>query len=1213
MKKEYEYLNLLERKLDPRQSDVCCRTDNTIVAAGAGSGKTQVLATRFAWLVMSMGIPASKILTLTFTKKATGEMYERIYKTLSFFANQPETPETEKDRARRALEDFSNVHIQTLDSYCKGIVSQAATHYGIRPDFSVGSSDSETDIKTQALPFVFANSSTPAVKAFASVGNYQKFADDIIAKTIINYTSIITPSDFFTSRLKLQKEQVLKAWNFLLMGIAAEPECPSSLKDAYDEYLSNDKEGLHRAAPNFKDGIDNFLGEYSATNYHGKMYERAGNAAAAFNQISIEDYLLPSNFDFENPAEDVISKITSLISSFDLLNVNIQGLANNDQSLAATIKPLRSVEFLQTYLKSLASYITNYEAIKSMCELLDKFTQQINRQKRLSGNLTFKDVSELSLEILLKHKDIRQHEKNAFDKIMIDEFQDNNGKNRDLLFLISEKDFSAEGEENGCKDGIPSVENIRSDKLFFVGDEKQSIYKFRGAEVSVFNKLKNDLGQNNFLQMEFNYRSDNELITGFNRIFGNGSKIFASNNDKDYEASYSIDAKKYNPKENKVVEAAILNKDNTRIHMAALNTELIKDDEEEKYLDNKNQQAYYIATKIKKMMQELKEKNIPVNYSDFAILERSRQRKELLVWLNYFGIPYQLDQNTNIFTDGPVNDIYNFLRLCVYPADKNAFAVFLSSPFCNLDQKTIETVLLESSAGELPQTENELNEWAEKNLSESSQVQKERFVKGLFYLKQKTSQVLSQKISKTISDLWFETGYQYITMQNTKTDLYSELFDFLFELARECDENKNNISWFVDQLAVVKSKEKNTQEDEEIDVAEVSYPVETQNAVQIMTIHKSKGLQFKYVFVKGCIDARFSSDKMRIFFDEQFGASIKPEDGATNYFAITQKNLSDKKELAEFRRLIYVAITRAISEVYIVGAWNPNSKTVREPKDDEGILKLIENTAIDFYGDELEDKDFALNSIEFKENAPFTYEGINPVTKAEAYSSAASDGNADSPVTKIFDELPSDVEEIPYDEPLSNRKTPSSLEPGLSTDISHDQKHDRSDDALDSAAFTAADFGTLVHDYLRAQAEGIAPEEYQPPVKLFKQLTETEIAAKKAECIKMCHDFAAREYGKAAYASDTSARAAGRLLKAEWAFRMSHEGSIWTGSIDLIYQNADGTYTIIDYKSDGEIVPELYTAQQNCYRIAASKLLRIPEDKIICKLWYLRYNKAVEV
>ena len=96
---DYQYLDLLgqiNKKLDSKQRAVCCRTDNTIVAAGAGSGKTQVLATRFAWLVMSEHIRAPQILTLTFTKKAAGEMYERIYKTLSFFAQNPETPPAEK-------------------------------------------------------------------------------------------------------------------------------------------------------------------------------------------------------------------------------------------------------------------------------------------------------------------------------------------------------------------------------------------------------------------------------------------------------------------------------------------------------------------------------------------------------------------------------------------------------------------------------------------------------------------------------------------------------------------------------------------------------------------------------------------------------------------------------------------------------------------------------------------------------------------------------------------------------------------------------------------------------------------------------------------------------------------------------------------------------------------------------------------------------------
>ena len=610
-------------------------------------------------------------------------------------------------------------------------------------------------------------------------------------------------------------------------------------------------------------------------------------------------------------------------------------------------------------------------------------------------------------------------------------------------------------------------------------------------------------------------------------------------------------------------------------------------------------------------------------YQDFAILEKGRHRRQLLIWLNYFGVPYQLDQNTDIFTDGPVNDVYNFLRLCVYPSDNNALASYLSSPFCNLSQKALQTVLVGNTLSTLPETEDELKQAAKAILSESDDEQKKRFVKGILYIKQKTHQVLSQKLSKTITDLWHETGYLYSTMENQKTELYAELFDFLFELARQCDDSQKNISWFVDQLAIVKSKEKFSQDDEEIDVGDITYPLEVNDAVQIMTIHKSKGLQFKYVFITGCINTGSKNDKARVFFDDEYGASIKPETGTANYFAIVQRALSNKKDLAEFRRLVYVAITRAISQVYIVGAWNPNADALRKAYDDgTENFRLIEKTALIFYGDELKNADYSLGFESFSNLAetPFSYEGINPVTKKEANttekpSAQAEPGQTGAQKTRIFDALPCDTEEVPYEEPASNRKTPSGLEEevrlqntdGAGADIGTGSATEQKQD------FSAADFGTLVHDYLRAQAEGIEPDAYQPPIKLFKQLSEAQIAENKVICAKMCRDFAASPLGKAAYSAPESARAQNRFIKAEWAFRMFYQEAIWTGSIDLLFENADGTYTIVDYKSDEQIRPELYAGQQNCYRTAASKLLRVPEDKITCKLWYLKHNKDVEI
>ena len=90
-------------------------------------------------------------------------------------------------------------------------------------------------------------------------------------------------------------------------------------------------------------------------------------------------------------------------------------------------------------------------------------------------------------------------------------------------------------------------------------------------------------------------------------------------------------------------------------------------------------------------------------------------------------------------------------------------------------------------------------------------------------------------------------------------------------------------------------------------------------------------------------------------------------------------------------------------------------------------------------------------------------------------------------------------------------------------------------------------------------------------------------------------------------------RKAGRFFRPEWKFKMFHEGAVFTGSIDLIYELEDGTYRIIDYKSDTEVDVSKYTGQQNCYRTAAAKLLEISEDKIDCQLYFMRHDRFEKV
>ena len=787
--KEYNYLDLLGKGLDPYQEQACCRTENTIIAAGAGSGKTQVLASRFAWLVMSKNIPAKKILTLTFTNKAAAEMYFRIYKSLSELATNPNTPQKEKERAAIAIEEFSEVHIQTLDSYCKNIVSQAANRYGISPDFSIGSDDSNMSL--QALQFVLKNRDNPAIKHFLGNSDLQAFAKSYFYNPITQYTSIADNTNLFAQNFQKQASEIQNDWNNRLSKIN---QIPSDLSSLISE-ISFDKDD------------NNFI--------------IINNTINNFPELS----KISSLNELENDDSDVVTQIKELNNILSqLFNVKL-GSKNIYKELSTYIKSILN----DTLLFSIIGFVLEYSYIKELSSLLDDFSAQSNESKRKSSSLSFSDVTKLTIKILSEQKDILIQEQNAYDKIMIDEFQDNNKLNRDLLFLLSQNEDR----------------ELDSEKLFFVGDEKQSIYKFRGADVSVFNELKNDLNTTP-LQMIYNYRSNNSLLASFNKLFSNqnedGSQtinqaVFDATSEYSFEATFPKEAhaKKSILDEKgkrKELETCQHTKENINAHICMLNTKLLESDDEE-FLSSDNQQAYFIAKKIKEIYLATPESER--KYSHFAYLDKSRRKRRFLKnWLNHFGIPYNLDSQGDLFSEAPVNDIYSFFKLCVYPSDTLAFATYLRSPFSRLSQQSVNTILaiIKKESKNIPQNnsscfDEKFTTHIEKELSPKEY---ENYKKTKDFFEENKTLVLSQKITKSLTTLWYKTGYYYETLQNTKVNLLAEQYDLLFEIARQCDSNGKNIGNFVDALSQLKNKESDLygsdNDDIEFDMKDISYPIE---------------------------------------------------------------------------------------------------------------------------------------------------------------------------------------------------------------------------------------------------------------------------------------------------------------------------------------------------------------------------------------------------
>ena len=1225
---QFDYLDLLPRQLDASQLKACISEQNTVVAAGAGSGKTQVLATRFAYLVMSKEIPAERILTLTFTNKAASEMYQRIYQTLSFFASSEKTLQKEKLLAQKAIDNFSNVHIQTLDSYSASIVRSSASQYGITPEFVTGGALPD-NAYLLAVQFIMKHIDEPIVKELLDDGDIETLASEVFIPVIKNFTSIATDDDFFTKFESVQKEKFCQLWNERIKKI---PDIINAICQVDPPKAGSEYEKLFNRAkeltPSALNGCwDNHAAEVEELFMNADSFD---SDCSKKNAESVRNWLCAFEFSqqtkgFNNTLRDCVAYLR----------------ANDGKD--------RGVD--AAMLKDIAEYVIQSDKVKRICELFNEFMIEINRQKRISGTLTFKDSNELALKILRENEDIRKQERDSFDRIMIDEFQDNNGKNKELLFLLSTLD-----------DGT-----IAKDKLFFVGDDKQSIYKFRGADVEVFNSLSDEL-KISPLHMSNNYRSEIELLQAFNYIFGfykgcgasakdllaendaQNPALFPRKRTEPFEAEFSLETAADYP-ESKVKPTNF----RCRTHFCILKDSLSDNEineftaeniEELECIKSKQlQEAYFIAKKI----QQLKKDGLA--YKDIAILDKSRtDRWALKSALSRLGIPYELDHQTRLFDEAPVNDVLSFFRLCVYPSDVNSFAIFLASPFVGLSENEVERTIAFyklNSDGECRAFElSDLN-------SVLSEIALKKYLCAKDFFQELSEFVICNPVVKTLERLWNETGYRFETLWNKPVSLFDELYDFLFELARQCDVNGKSISWFVDQLELIKNSSRESDSDSEIDFSEVSYPTEKKDAVQIMTIHKSKGLQFNTVFVNGIFkDHEPVTRHKNIYASEEYGPLyIIP--GTKNPVATISSENEKAKESAEFLRVVYVALTRAEKELFIVG------KSDFDVLDEKKPLKNFVSMCFMQFDDTQKEKLLSGDLVELND-APISFERIIPVTREKIYF-VEEKGRENSIASKIdfikqIKMLYNDVDKIEFSQEALKAFTPSSLETQDSeyTFAGRLDSYPEIKDAVESTVkfvngtddkgnakkipvydFGYNDFGTLAHLYMENlvlyQSQNALDKfnTFTAPFSFTAALSDEHKNAVLSVCKKMSDNFMKSRLW--------SLISTAQFAKPELSFMANIDGYKVKGSIDLLFEDKDGLFHIVDYKTDyakdtgrsgdgsgtsrddSDFNIEKYLLQLACYRKVSVSLIfqltgkLVKEEEILCSLYYLRYDTEIDI
>jgi ATP-dependent helicase/nuclease subunit A len=1155
--------------LDDEQYAAATSAPNTVVSAGAGSGKTRVLAARYLWLITQGICRVEEILTITFTNKAANEMHDRIYRLLLENRDIPE--------ARAAVDNFHNAAISTLDSFCASVARSASRLYGISPDFSPDMGGIRELARSLALRFVLDHRNSPGLKDLIAEKKIRLVADELFAFPALQHSLISRPLDY-VDFAKRQKEKLVHDWR----GKTAEASrLVSALKE---EAESGDIE---------------FAGDFAAV------------LAAKTGVPGIEALFTGGN-DVRRNTEDYFSflhgvgyfPVRKRSAQYDRFKQYCGELRDNVAELEA-----------------IANYVLQWDIVEAVYPLMEEYQNLLAGKKRGSGLLGFSDIACLAIDALSRDTDLRQLYKKMFKKIMIDEFQDNNALQRDLVYLLAEK--------YECREqGVPSREDLFPDKLFFVGDEKQSIYRFRGADVSVFRGLAADFSAASSsekpagnLSLSCNYRSSPMLIKAFNRIFGSGEDgtargVFPSKGQEraPYEASYSrLKSRTSDTDEPGAAEVADDGK--PMLHFAFYDKGRIDED------DPHSAEAYeaaYIAWKIHQMVSggteiydRKEEKKRPCNYRDFAILQRSCTRQyELEKRLKSYGIPFSADRPASLFDDAPVNDLSALLRLLVYPSDRISYAALLRSPLMRLSDAGLSVCML-----------NPGEPFAHELESLVPAADRELYRKGGRLYRELRDDMGKLSVPELITKLWYEAGYRYETLWSPSAQAFSDLYDLFFELARFVDGKGKGLPEFLDYLDDLARKEEN------VDDAEL--PDEAGDGVRLMSIHKCKGLEFPVVFVFNCGRPEKSRSQTSLAsYSERWGVSLKlPPAGEfgkkSGYFFRLEKEEEDRKSAAELRRLLYVAMTRAEYILYVTASLPAQKESERKFCDPEVtgytpeyiqerltmlcMPDLKPNSFLNLLIPVLADADNSCFDIEpiydfIRKNDSGEKDGI----REAAIRAASLYERTSVPEVEAFypPVIPASELHVPYRFAARIVAPQKSLQAefdfaefGVPADDTAGAA-DGLDLLLETAGLGSEAFGTIVHGFIEARLNN---RPGKIPARILAAMRENQAAPIQEKAREMADTFFNSRLG-------TDSAASG-FRETEFPVLTAVGNDVVAGKIDLLFER-DGELQIVDFKTDKNEDPLKHSGQLGLYRRAVSDIYGKP---VRCWIFFVRSGRAVEL
>jgi ATP-dependent exoDNAse (exonuclease V) beta subunit len=1002
------------------------------------------------------------------------------------------------DEIQAQLASFSSAPISTIDAFCAQVLKGSAHEYGLSPEFQVDDK-ANLDLARRV-----------AIELLEEIPQNQG------AKLL---SGIYSPND-------LVEEVLLVLSKKYPMGVEFET------KRVADEIRTAVRKKYQRMLVRFEWLLTTF--QDLVPRGTGKTLEKI----AEFTQMWLK--ILE-----EGEEEAILKALVGNLGYFNRVGTQV-----TNPTLVAIRELQEEYLDIREKLTICAVFFLDEEEFASVVEFVARFLEGHRVQKRAASTVTFADVSCLAVKTLTDDKELRAFYKQAYRYIMIDEFQDNNEEQKRLLYLLAEK----EGFE---ADGIPTVTDLSQDKLFFVGDEKQSIYRFRGSDVSVFKALAKELQGIGGMSVKLprNYRSEPGLITWFNEIFPSIMK----NEGEPFEADFE-------PLEFREPKEGI----DSKITLAIKPYVAGAEPGEEELAEDSLAEAYHLAAKIDHILNG-DEYLIPIKNgsprkpkpNEIAILMRTTSNQlHLERALRLFSIPYTVVMARSFFLEAITNDFYAMLQLLIHPSDRLSYAVVLRSPFCFIDDSALVELLQSEELFTVVDT------LSERDRSKLLQMK-------LFFEDLKEAATV-QRLEHLIFMLWHESGYAHHYIQNRHYHAYIEHYELIYRLAQKFQEEGRTLSEFLDYLRERLGRNERL---EEMDLIR-----EKEEGIQIMSVHQAKGLEFPIVILANAGGGiRNQGKKLSTILGYSLPNYLdrvnprRKKDRIKNVDALFDEGEEAAQELAELKRLLYVALTRAETHLIISGSFSEKKRNI-DGKERTFLLLLCQALGIDPYDPTLE-------------HGKVLFELIEDVPSDVFYR----DLEADVPIEELKPWYES--VDAPY-QAEALRYAVTALAPEVERTFVKELPAIASDVFLGEKECSAL-FGTFVHRLIEAH---LKKEDLSDPLfymeDSFKELLTTrETEAVLSDALLLSDNFI--------YSRLCVDEVLDHPFKSEMSFfsRLQHEGRtvVAEGVIDLLVDRGD-EILVIDFKSDRFVDEEVHRFQIETYIDAARRLYRKKTSGLIVYL-----------